>query len=115
MRSVRARSRPRLICATCVERYGWTRPHINLAFEALADIPVLTAEGSCLIFDRDLTPREAAALTRERLIRLDRNGRALTREGEELLSLLLAYGDPQHEWGRPLITFWDYMSTGDTR
>lgn len=88
-------------------RYGWTGPQINLAFEALAGIPVHPAEGSYLIFDRDLTSREAAALTKERLIRLDRNGWALTLKGEELLTLLLAYGDPQHRWCRPPITFSD--------
>jgi hypothetical protein len=86
-------------------RYGWTSRQISLAFEALQSVPVHPAQPSYLIFDRELTSREAAMLTEERLIRLDRNGWALTRKGEELFSLLLAYGDPQYEWGRQAITF----------
>jgi hypothetical protein len=76
-----------------------------VAFEALVGVLVHPANGSCLILDTELASREASNLMRERLIRIDRVGWALTRKGEELLSLLLAYGDLKHQWTRPRITF----------
>lgn len=86
-------------------RFGWTSRQISVAFEALAQVTVQTVNGFYLIADRQLTSREASNLMNERLIRLDRGGWALTRKGEELFSLLLAYGDPLHEWRRPPIKF----------
>jgi hypothetical protein len=86
-------------------RYGWTEQQISIAFEVLADLPVHLAGGRYLISEGTLTSRELGTLTQERLIRLDRDGWALTRKGEELLCLLLAYGDPQHKWTAPAITF----------
>ena len=86
-------------------RCGWKPQQISLAFEALAGIPVHAVNGSYLIFDRELTSKEASALMRQRLIRLDRDGWALTRKGEEMLALLAAYSDPRQPWSGPPIRF----------
>ena len=86
-------------------RSGWTDRQVSVAFEALAHLPVHLTEGRYLISDGRLKSRDVGTLTREWLIRLDRDGWALTRKGEELLELLLAYGAPQHRWVAPPITF----------
>ena len=55
------------------------------------------ANGTYFIGDRDITSKEASLLTKERLIQLHWDGWTLTRKGGELLSLLIAYGDPKHD------------------
>jgi hypothetical protein len=82
-------------------RCGWTDQQVSVAFEALAHLPVHPTEGRYLFSDGRITSRDVATLTREWLIRLDRDGWALTRKGEELHELLLAYGAPQHRWTAP--------------
>lgn len=86
-------------------RCGWTDQQISVAFEALAQLPVQPTEGRYLISDGRLTSRDVGTLSHEWLIRLDRDGWALTRKGEELLELLLAYGAAQHRWSAPSTRF----------
>lgn len=86
-------------------RYGWTSRQISIAFEALAGVEVYPVNSFLLILEGELTSQERSALANEHVIRLDRDGWALTRKGEELLSLLNAYGDPRHQWSASPITF----------
>ena len=89
-------------------RFGWTRQEISLCFEALAGMSVRPAVGRYLV-DRELTPTETARLTDLWLIRLDRDGWALTRKAEEMLGLMAACSNPPQPSPHQRATLWNYI------